>query len=72
MPAAAERITELRVELPADELAVLDGYCLATGEHRTAVVRRVLREWSERKHHEAMLICRVAGGNPMHPDTARR
>jgi hypothetical protein len=43
---------------------VLDGYATATGKKRTAVFRQILREWSERKHHEAILICRVAGSNP--------
>lgn len=55
---------EIRFEAPRDELAVLDGYCSATGQDRTAVMRRLLREWSDRKHHEAILICRVAGCNP--------
>ncbi len=60
----ATRVTEISFELPADEVAVLDGYCQATGLKRTAVFRRILREWSERKHHEAILICRVAGCKP--------
>lgn len=63
--------TELRVELPADEVAVLDGHCQATGLDRTAVVRRLLREWSETKLHEAIVICRVAGCNPLAPEHGR-
>lgn len=62
--ARAEAITEVRFECTPDEVAVLDGYCSATGQHRSAVMRRLLREWSDRKHHEAMVICRVAGCNP--------
>lgn len=65
-------MTELRVELPADELAVLDGYCSATGKNRSTVIRKLLRDWSEKKHHEAMLICRVAGGNPTPPEGDRK
>jgi hypothetical protein len=64
---ATARTTEISFELPAEEVAVLDGYANATGKKRTAVFRQILREWSERKHHEAMMICRVAGSKP---DTA--
>lgn len=56
--------TELRVEVPRDELSVLDGYCSATGRDRTDVLRQVLREWSEKQLHVATVIVRVAGGNP--------
>ena len=58
------RITEISFELPADEVAVLDGYCQATAQKRTAVFRQILREWSAQKHREAILICRVAGCKP--------
>lgn len=60
----AGRTTELRLELPADEVAVLDGYTQATGKNRTQVVRDILKLWSEAKLHEATLILRVAGRNP--------
>lgn len=63
--------TELRVELPAEEVAVLDGHCQATGLDRTAVLRRLLREWSELKLHEAIVICRVTGRNPAAPEYGR-
>jgi hypothetical protein len=59
-----ERITEISFELPASEVAVLDGYCQANNLKRTAVFRRLLREWSEKKHHEATVIIRVAGSKP--------
>ena len=68
---ASGRITEISFELPADEVAVLDGYCQATAQKRTAVFRQILREWSAQKHHEAMLICRVAGCNPDSSDDNR-
>lgn len=64
--------TELRVEVDADELGVLDGYVQATGKSRTDVVRQLLREWSDKKLHEATLICRVAGVNPQSPDPCRK
>lgn len=55
---------ELRVQLNEDELSVIDGYCSGTGQDRTKVVRRILREWSEAKLHEATVVLRVAKRNP--------
>lgn len=63
--------TELRIELPPEEVAVLAGHCQATGLDRTSVVRRLLREWSEQRLHEAIVICRVAGCNPAAPEPGR-
>lgn len=68
---AEKRRTEIRFEVEADELAVLDGWCQATGQDRTTVVRKILREWSEREHHKAMVICRVAGCNPASSEGGR-
>jgi len=65
------KTTELRVEMPAEELTVLDGYCSATGQSRTTVMRRILLDWSDKKLHEAVLICRVAGVNPTAPEANR-
>ena len=53
--------SEIRFELPRDELAVLDGFVQATGKSRGEVMRELLREWSDQKKHEAILICRTAG-----------
>lgn len=63
--------TELRVELPKEEVAVLDGFCAAAGKDRTKVLREILYAWSEQRLHEATVICRVAGVNPMASDSAR-
>jgi len=63
--------TELRVQVQNEELSVLDGYCNATGKPRTEVIRALLKEWSDRKLHEATLICRVAGCNPTSLDKDR-
>lgn len=68
---AADRTTEISFEVPAEEAAVLDGYCSAKGIKRTAVMRRLLREWSEAKHHESIMICRVAGIKPVDAGTGR-
>jgi hypothetical protein len=62
---------EIRLEVPADELAVLDGYCSARGKARTEVIRTLLKQWSDEKHREAIVICRVAGINPTQPDSDR-
>jgi hypothetical protein len=64
--------TEIRFELQRDELAVLDGYCQATGQDRTRVMRRILREWSDGKLHEAVVVCRVAGVNPAQSEPGRK
>lgn len=66
-----DRITEISFELPASECAVLDGYCQAKNLKRTAVVRRILKEWSDMKQHEAIMICRVSGVNPTASGTHR-
>jgi hypothetical protein len=63
---------ELRMEVPRNDLAVLDGYCSATGRSRSDVVRELLGKWSSDKSHEAMMICRVAGINPTLPDGDRK
>jgi hypothetical protein len=62
---------EIRFETDAIDLAVLDGYCAATGKSRTDVIRTLLREWSENKHREASLIMRVAGSNPNLSESGR-
>ena len=64
--------TELRVQLPAEEVSVLDGYCAGTGQDRTKVLRQILREWSDAKHHEAIMVVRVAGRNPQAPEGGGR
>jgi hypothetical protein len=64
--------TEIRFEAVTAELAVMDGYCAATGKTRTDVLRALLADWSRERLHEATLICRVAGVNPMAPDSGRQ
>lgn len=63
---------EIRAEFPDDEVNVLDGYCSATGRSRTDVLRTLVREWSDRKLHEATIIMRVAGRNPIDPEPGRK
>ena len=68
---ARPAMAELRVEVPNDELAVLDGYCSATSESRTDVIRSLLAQWSNRKLHEATVILRVAGRTPTPSESGR-
>jgi len=62
---------EIRFEANQETCAVLDGYCSATGRCRTAFINSLLDEWAEKKLHEARVVVRVAGGNPVLPDTRR-
>lgn len=64
--------TEVRFELPTDDIAVFDAYSIATGRSRTAVMAEILAQWIAAKRHEATLICRVAGINPTITDAERR
>ncbi len=66
-----ERTTEISFEVSASEAAVLDGYCQAKGIKRTVLMRKLLKEWSDEKHRESILICRVAGSNPVNTGVNR-
>ena len=63
--------TEVRFEIDVDELSVIDGYCSATDKCRTEIIKTILNEWSEKKLHESILVCRVAGVNPTVPEANR-
>lgn len=70
-PSVGTPKVEIRIEVPEDEVSILDGYCSATANNRTDVIRLLLREWSASKRREATVICRVAGINPTAPDRCR-
>lgn len=55
-----------------DDLAVLDGYCAATGKHRTEVLKVLLHTWAKDKLHEATLVMRFSGSNPGGPESSRK
>lgn len=55
---------EIRFTVDASAVAVLDGYCQATGKDRTTVIRELLEKWSAETLHVSTLVCRVAGRNP--------
>jgi hypothetical protein len=63
--------TDLRIEVPSDALAVVDGYCQATGRHRNDVVAEILAKWSDARLHESMVICRMVRVNPLASDSGR-
>lgn len=62
---------EIRIEIPDDEVKVLDGYCSGSGKGRTDVLREILRNWSASELHRAIMICRVAGVTPTTSESGR-
>lgn len=65
-------MTELRLEVPREDVSVLDGFCAATGRSRSDVIRSLLSSWSRDRLHEAIVICRVAGVNPAESEISRK
>lgn len=63
---------EIRVEAKAETVAVIDGYCSATGRCRTTFINLLLDDWAKKKLHEARVVARVAGGNPTMPESGRK
>ena len=58
---------EIRFEAKKHSIAVLDGYCSATGTCRTEFMNELLDAWAMEKMHEATVVLRVAGGIPTPP-----
>lgn len=54
---------EIRFEAKAETVAVLDGYCSATGKCRTTFINDLLEQWAQSKLHEAKTILNVVS-NP--------
>ena len=63
---------EVRFEAKESTIAVLDGYCSATGKCRTAFINQLLEDWARKKLHEASVVCRVAGINPIASEAPRK
>jgi cob(I)alamin adenosyltransferase len=63
---------EIRFEAKAETVAVLDGYCSATGRCRTSFINSLLDEWAAAKLHEARVVVRVADSNPTAPESRRK
>ena len=64
--------TEVRFELPTEDVQIFDAYSIASGKSRTAIMAEILALWIAAKRHEATLICRVAGINPTEPEAGRK
>lgn len=55
---------EIRVEVDADKVGVLDAFCQATGKHRTDIVLDLLERWADDQVHVATMVLRVGKRNP--------
>ena len=62
---------ELRLDVDETDMAVLDGYVMATGTSKDEVIRKLLKQWSDSKMHEAIVICRITRVNPLATETQR-
>ena len=72
-PAPSRKGTvELRVDVDAEDMAVLDAYNMATGTSRKDVIVRLLRKWSEQKKHEATVITNVTRVIPAPSESGRK
>lgn len=67
----AEQV-ELRQMMPRAVADVLDAVSLARGLTRTDLVNQILVEYTDKRVHEATLICRLSRGNPCASDTSGR
>lgn len=67
----ADGKSEMRFDIPLEDMAVLDAYCTCNSMSRTAVISKLLLDWTKAKRYEAMMVCRVAGINPMTSESDR-
>lgn len=58
---------EVRFDVDPDELEVITGYCTASGIDRSKVLRIILKQWSDQKEHESIVICRMKRINALDP-----
>ena len=66
-------MAEVRVDIDAEDLATLDAFINAGGApDRKDLVASLLREWSCKQRHIAMMVCRVNRINPLAMDSERR
>lgn len=65
-------MTELRIDVPVDDLAVLDACVQAdSSSSRASIVRKLIREFSEREIHRSTMVCRAKRINPLAQDPSR-
>lgn len=58
-------MSELRIPIDDEILAIIDAVGQANGLHREGVVAPILAEWVESKKRESMMILRIARINPL-------
>lgn len=63
---------ELRTECPLEVVNVLDAVSLSQRLTRGQLVVRILSEWAEQRHREAILIARLAPCNPASSESDAR
>ena len=63
---------ELRVDVPTDDLTILDAYCMATGRSRVDLVRDLINKFAGEQLHIAKVLVRCAGVNPHDADSGRQ
>ena len=65
-------MAELRLDVPVDDLAVLDAIVQSdSGSSRASVIRGLIREFSGREVHRATMVCRAVRINPLAQDPGR-
>ena len=63
---------EIRFDAKNETVAVIDGFCSATGKCRTSFINDLLEQWAKEKLHEAILVCRVANVDPTTGESERK
>lgn len=62
---------EVRIDIDAQELSVMDGYIQATGSNRTKIIGELVKKWAADKLHESIVVCRMARVNPLAVEPGR-
>lgn len=62
---------EVRIDIDAEELSILDGYVNTVGSNRTKLIGELVKKWAADKLHESIIVCRMARVNPLAVDTDR-
>lgn len=65
-------MAELRLDVPVDDLAVLDAFVQAdSARSRASVVRDLIRQFSDAQVHVATMVCRARRINPLSQEQRR-
>jgi hypothetical protein len=68
----AEPYVELRADVVAEHVAIIDAVAQATpGASRASVLRQIIGEWVEREIHRCTLVQRVQPRKPLAAETMR-